>query len=261
MTGYYCRHCGTVTPGEFSYCPACKRDEQGTRHIAPVVPAKPAPQQILVVQDKQREIDSFPPAAIVPTNLYAMDEFDDVIEFCYIHGARKKHKANDEKFGYEDLGTVPEIFMAMDEIRLEYRKTNQADFYCTLGTWGHSIIQHRYNLDYKAMRGMRTEKFKEGKLSKLVSLYQDGKHLFDKSPNGKKRHRVAFYADVESVLAPITEYSKYFDMSKSDIVQACLCEVILRYKPLHEGNKEFFLDTLEEFDYRVCNVLEKMGAL
>jgi hypothetical protein len=193
-----------------------------------------------------------------PTNLFDMS-FENIIEFCYIRGARKKHKADDEDFGYEDLQMMPEILIAMDEIRLASRKSNQADFYCTMGTWGHSIIQHRYNLDYKAMAGARTTKWNEGKLNGLAGLVRDGQHLFEKIKGC--RPRVSFYASVGTVLAPTSEYSKYFQTSKSDIIQVYLCEAIIRYEPLHENNKKFFKDTLEEFDQRVRDVQGKMAQI
>ena len=195
---------------------------------------------------------------VTPARLYDMD-FETVIELCYINGARKKHKMNDDSYGYEDLQMMPEILIAMDEIRMACRKSNQADFYCTMGTWGHSIIQHKYNLDYKSMAGTRTAKWKEGKLNRLAELARDGQHLFEMVKGC--RPRIAFYADIETVLAPTGEYSKYFHISKSDLIQIYLCAAIIRYEPLHDNNKKFFNDTLDEFDGRVRGVQEKLSQI
>lgn len=200
-------------------------------------------------------IDTFD-VPTVPSNLYDYS-LDDIIELNYIHGAKKKYE--DKKFGSIEIQIVPEIQIAITEIQDSYGKTNQSDFYSTIGTYGHSTIQHKYGLDYKNMKNTQSVKFANGKLKELATVHRWKKHLFDKVEGG--RDRIAFYADSDEVIAAINQYKKYFRMSNSDIIQACLCNAILQWKPLHEDNKEFFIDTLGEFNKRILNVIDEVKQI
>lgn len=191
-----------------------------------------------------------------PSNLYSYS-LDDIINFCYINDAKKIYSS--EKFGVIEIQIVPIIEIAIDEIQKAYRKERMADFYSTLGTFGHSITQHRFNLDYKTMRTARTQKFNDGKLQEIVGVYKWKKHLFEKEEGG--RGRVKFYADINNVIAATHEYKQYFRTSASDMIQVYLCEVILKYEALHNDNKFFFENTLKEFDKRVKDIQSDIGTI
>jgi len=153
------------------------------------------------------------------------------------------------KYGAVKVSMVPIIEIMLDEIKDAYCKGNNGDFYSNMATLGHARIQHRYNLNHKAMRTLKSRIISEGKLEKLAAQYKRKENLFFRVEGG--REQIPVYLDIDGVIAPTTQYRKSFNVSKSDLIQVYLCEAILQYEGMEAKNKEFFLETLGEFDKTV----------
>lgn len=245
MTGYYCRHCGTVSRGEHSYCPNCNRDERGARQVAPVVPDV---QKVLTVVP-----ETFPYREDATENLpYHIFEMTPQ-EFCNSrHRVNISQQANDKG----DVKTLqPQLLKVYVETYLAMAKDMKISKSKTLANslkHGFCYWQHITHDDFKRTVNARQNLYFNNP-EKLKKIFRFD-HLFPQQDVGEAKKPVNVYAETTTTHAPIIEQIEYLNISMSEFVAVMLGISFMRWPKLPDWARDEILS-------HICMLAERQNEI
>lgn len=158
----------------------------------------------------------------------------------------------DPDWGRTEINMLLEISDIISALMSDNNLTSRQSVIATLGEYGRSLFQHKYNPTLKDLKRLKNEIFYSGQGRRVLNgLYGNTKHLacFPKMENGVRRKRTNLYGLKDAGLnASIGENSDFFNTSDSDMAQIMICHALLQWEHLPPDYKEFCNNVVNEFD-------------